>query len=162
MALMGDQSDVAQKQPAYVRFQNNTCYSIEVNWIDFQNKEMTYSILDPNKFIDVNTFSTHSWIFRDCISKSHMVVAGREVFTATPWAEEHRRLAFKHPINVPLRTRVLIEMPAMDLRLLCLLKLAGILKNKDDITMLEIPKTLQKELIAMLSNKEASKIQLTN
>jgi len=91
-----------------------------------------------------------------------MVVAGREIFIATPWAEEHRRLEFKHPINVPLRTRVLIEMPAMDLRQLCLLKLAIILKNKDDIITLEIPTTLQKELIEMISNKETSKIQLTN
>jgi len=91
-----------------------------------------------------------------------MVVAGREVFIATPWTEEHRRLEFKHPINVPLRTRVLIEMPVMDLRQLCLLKLASLLKNKDDIIMLEIPTTLQKELMEMVSNKEASKIQLTN
>jgi len=91
-----------------------------------------------------------------------MVVAGREIFIATPWVEEHRRLEFKHPINVPLRTRVLIEMPAMDLRQLCLLKLASILKNKDDIITLEIPTTLQKELIEMISNKETSKIQLTN
>lgn len=84
-----------------------------------------------------------------------MVVAGREVFIATPWVEEHRRLEFKHPINVPLRTKVLIQMPAMDLRQLCLLKLACVLKTKDDITMLEIPMTLKKELIEMISNKEA-------
>ncbi|XP_060874498.1 protein Vhl isoform X3 [Metopolophium dirhodum] len=162
MALMGDQFDITQRKPAYVRFQNNTCYSIEVNWMNFHNKEQTYCILDPNKFVDVNTFSTHSWTFRECISKSRMVVAGREIFIATPWADEHRRLEFKHPINVPLRTRVLIEMPAMDLRQLCLLKLANILKNKDDIITLEIPTTLQKELIEMISNKETSKIQLTN
>jgi len=91
-----------------------------------------------------------------------MVVAGRDVFIATPWIEEHRRLEFKHPINIPLRTRVLIEMPAMDLRQLCLLKLASILNNKDDINMLEIPTTLKQELIEMISNKEVSKIQLTN
>jgi len=86
-----------------------------------------------------------------------MVVGGKEVFSATPWAEEHRRLTFKHPIDVPLRTLVLVEMPAMDLRTLCLLKLACILKTKKDIEMLEIPKTLQKELVEMISNKEATK-----
>jgi len=64
MALMGDQFDIAQRKPAYVHFQNNTCYSVEVNWMNFQNKEQTYCILDPNKFVDVNTFSTHSWTFR--------------------------------------------------------------------------------------------------
>lgn len=64
MALIGDQIAGTQRKPAYVRFQNNTCYSIEVNWINFHNNEQTYCILDPNKFVDVNTFSTHSWIFR--------------------------------------------------------------------------------------------------
>jgi len=89
-----------------------------------------------------------------------MVVAGREVFIATPWTEEHRRLEFKHPMNVPLRTRVLIEMPALELRQLCLLKLAIILKNKDDIIALEIPTTLQKELIEIMSNKDTNRTEL--
>jgi len=90
-----------------------------------------------------------------------MVVAGKEVFIAKPWVEEHRRLKFKHPINIPLRTMVLIEMPAMDLRQLCLLKIAKILKSKDDVMSLEIPIILKKELIQMISNKELHKIQLT-
>lgn len=91
-----------------------------------------------------------------------MVVAGKNVFMARPWIEEHRRLEFKHPINVPLRTMVLIDTPVLELRQLCLLKLVNILQTKDDIIMLEIPVTLQKELIQMILNKEASKIQLTN
>lgn len=91
-----------------------------------------------------------------------MVVAGKKIFMARPWVEEHRRLEFKHPINVPLRTMVLINTPALELQQLCLLKLANILKTKDDIILLEIPVTLQKELIQMILNKEASKIQLTN
>lgn len=64
MALFGDQIGVAQRKPAYIRFQNNTCYSVEVNWINYENKEQTYCILNPSKYVDVNTFSTHSWIFR--------------------------------------------------------------------------------------------------
>jgi len=85
-----------------------------------------------------------------------MIVAGKEVFIAKPWVEEHKRLKFKHPINVPLRTVVLIEMPALDLRQLCLLKLAKILKSKDYVTSLELPVILQKELIQMILNKEAN------
>lgn len=61
MALMNDNY---KSTDAYVRIENNTCYKIEVNWIKFENKEITYCILDPNKFVDVNTFSTHKWIFR--------------------------------------------------------------------------------------------------
>lgn len=89
-----------------------------------------------------------------------MVVAGNKVFTARSWIEEYKRLDFKHPVNVPLRTIVLIEMPVLELRQQCLLTLANILKTKDDIIMLEIPATLQKELIQMMKNKE--KIKLIN
>lgn len=64
MALMGEQIAGTQRQPAYVRFQNNTCYRIEINWINYQKKEQTYCILDPKKFVDANTFSTHKWVFR--------------------------------------------------------------------------------------------------
>ncbi|CAH1736466.1 protein Vhl [Aphis gossypii] len=156
MALMGEQIAGTQRQPAYVRFQNNTCYRIEINWINYQKKEQTYCILDPKKFVDANTFSTHKWVFREYASKCQMVVAGREVFVATPWVEEHKRLEFKHPINVPLRTRVIIEMTVLDLRQLCLLKLSYLLKTKEDIMTLEIPKTLQNELIEMISNIETS------
>jgi len=91
-----------------------------------------------------------------------MVVAGKEIFMARSWIEEHKRLEFIHPFNVPLRTIILIEMPALDLQQLCLLKLANLLKTKDDIILLEIPKIFKKELIQMISNKETCKIKLYN
>lgn len=91
-----------------------------------------------------------------------MVVSGEEKFMARPWVEEHTRLKFQHPINIPLRTMVLIEMPVLDLQLLCLLNLAYKLKTKDDITMLNLPMVIKKELTQMILNKEASKIQVNN
>lgn len=48
---------------AYVRFQNNTNYNIEVIWIKGKVEEK-YSVLPPKSFLDVNTYSIHSWIFR--------------------------------------------------------------------------------------------------
>lgn len=83
-----------------------------------------------------------------------MVVAGKEIFMARPWIEEHKRLKFNHPVNVPLRTKVMIEMPVMDLRQLCLLKLTNMLKTKNNLIELELPKILLKELAQMISNKD--------
>lgn len=60
---MGDQV-VTQRQPAYIRFKNNTSHDVEVIWINFNNIEKIYCILPPNKFVDVNTYSTHPWVFR--------------------------------------------------------------------------------------------------
>lgn len=53
-----------RSQQAFIRFKNYTCYSIEIIWINFNNEENMYDILAPNKFLDVNTYSSHSWIFR--------------------------------------------------------------------------------------------------
>ncbi|XP_050533479.1 von Hippel-Lindau tumor suppressor homolog [Daktulosphaira vitifoliae] len=158
---MADQPD-NNRQPAYVRFKNGTCYDIEVIWINFHKKEKSYCILPSEKFLDVNTYATHPWIFRECISKSRMVVNGKEVFMARPWLEEHKRLKFSHPINVPLRTMVLIEMPVIELRQLCLLNLAKILTHEDEVKTLEIPIILQRELVQMICNKEECKMKLTN
>ncbi|XP_050428780.1 protein Vhl [Adelges cooleyi] len=162
MALMDDQLRY-NRQPAYIRFKNDTHYDVEVVWINFHKKEKPYCILPPGQFLDVNTYATHPWIFRECISKSRMVANGQEVFMAIPWVEEHRRLAFDHPISIPLRTMVIIKMPgAMELRLLCLLKLVNIIKAKEDIRTLELPVILTKELIQMIVNKEEYKSRLTN
>lgn len=85
-----------------------------------------------------------------------MMVCGKEIFIGRAWIEEHKRLEFQHPINVPLRTMVLIEMPAMELRQLCLMKIATILKTTDDVATLELPTVLKNELSKMVLNKESS------
>lgn len=52
------------RQPAFVRFQNKTRYDVEIIWINSDNVEETYTFLAPDNFLDVNTYSTHPWIFR--------------------------------------------------------------------------------------------------
>lgn len=51
-------------KPAFVRFQNNTCYSVEILWIHINKTEKSYGVLPPKAFLDVNTYTTHPWIFR--------------------------------------------------------------------------------------------------
>lgn len=61
---MGDQFPTTRKLPAYIRFKNNTSFSVEIIWINHDNKEKPFGVLAPNKFLDVNTYSTHPWIFK--------------------------------------------------------------------------------------------------
>jgi hypothetical protein len=82
-----------------------------------------------------------------------MSVAGKEIFKASPWLKEYQRLSFSHPITSPLRTTVPIDAPVLDLRQLCLLKVVDMLKSKNDVNELELPRTLQKELAQMISNR---------
>lgn len=83
-----------------------------------------------------------------------MIVAGKEIFKASPWFEEHKRLSFSHPITSPLRTTVPVDAPVLDLRQICLLKVVDMLKSKNDIVELELPRILQKELTQMISNRD--------
>lgn len=169
MALMDDQLHVNRIQPAYIRFKNTTKFHVEINWIDKIEKQ--FGVLPPNQFLDVNTYSSHPWvfrlvntygsylnfylfyIFRERLSKAKMLVCGEKTFLAKAWVDEHKRLGFEHPINIPLRTLVSIEMPVLDLRLLSLICIADRLKNEEDVTLLEIPKSLENELSEMVSNK---------
>lgn len=65
MALIADRwGRDASRQPAFVRFKNKTCYNVEIIWINTNNVEETYTFLAPDHFLDVNTYSTHPWIFR--------------------------------------------------------------------------------------------------
>lgn len=61
---MGDQFPTSQVQSAFIRFKNNTCFCVEIMWINSDNKEKPFGILAPNKFLDINTFAKHPWIFR--------------------------------------------------------------------------------------------------
>lgn len=67
---MGDRMNLGQA--AFVRFINNTRYSVEIIWInvctkdklEVRNEEKPYGILAPDSYLDVNTYSSHPWIFR--------------------------------------------------------------------------------------------------
>lgn len=71
---MGDQFPITKKQPAYIRFKNNTCFCVEVIWINYDNKEKPFGILAPNTFLDVNTYSTHPWIFKLVLTKTWLFI----------------------------------------------------------------------------------------
>lgn len=60
---MADPS-VTKRQSAYIRIKNGTCFDVEIIWINFNNKEKSYGVLAPNNYVDVNTYSTHPWMFR--------------------------------------------------------------------------------------------------
>lgn len=75
---MGDRMNL--RQAAFVRFINNTRYSVEIIWInvctkdkikvhskdepEVHDEEKPYGILAPDSYLDVNTYSSHPWIFR--------------------------------------------------------------------------------------------------
>ncbi|KAH9389080.1 hypothetical protein TYRP_008434 [Tyrophagus putrescentiae] len=47
----------------YIR--NNSRRHVNVRWLNYEGEEQQYFELEPNGLKQVNTFTTHPWIFRD-------------------------------------------------------------------------------------------------
>jgi von Hippel-Lindau disease tumor supressor len=38
---------------------------VNILWLNYEGERVRYKTLQPNQFVDVNTFVGHPWIFRD-------------------------------------------------------------------------------------------------
>lgn len=57
-----------------VRFYNGTSRNVDVIWINYEGQGVKYRTLEPRKFLDVKTYVSHPWIFRDSSNYNKMVV----------------------------------------------------------------------------------------
>lgn len=48
-----------------VRFINKTMRNVVLYWIDYQGRAISYGVLPPGGYLDIDTFVTHPWIFVD-------------------------------------------------------------------------------------------------
>ncbi|XP_076308522.1 von Hippel-Lindau protein [Tachypleus tridentatus] len=92
---------------SYVRFWNRTQRKVDVIWMNYEGNRVKYKTLHPHKFVDVNTFVTHPWIFWDSNTHDQMVVHGQKVFQPKPWDQDI-------PPNLPrqpFRRNIFITLP---------------------------------------------------
>jgi hypothetical protein len=52
-------------QPAKLTFHNNTGLDVTLHWVDFEDREVLRSTLQPGKSTTLDTYVTHTWIVRE-------------------------------------------------------------------------------------------------
>ncbi|XP_014667296.1 PREDICTED: von Hippel-Lindau disease tumor suppressor-like [Priapulus caudatus] len=99
------------------------------------NAEYHKYLLLPGQFLDVNTFTTHPWIFRDADSGDKLIVSLKEVY--------HPEAAKRYP---PQRNVVSVTIPVFTLKERCLQIVRSHIST-EDTKFLELPKSLVEDIL---------------
>lgn len=126
-----------------IRLNNRSYCKAEVYWIDYEGKLKFYKSLEHGQFLDLNTFTTHPWIFKDTLFGERLMARNKTVLRGSKvrmlW---NSRLQVK----IPWRDQVDIVMPMRSLRSLSMMKIVQQLNEERFVSDLGLPPTLSEEL----------------
>lgn len=108
-------------------FINNTQRMVGVFWMDYNGYQVHYRTLRPGMGIEVDTYLTHPWIFRDMTTGERMHAFHNDVY----FPELHR--VETNPPDaqrISCRREVNIHFPLNSLRTRCLWTLASFFSEK--------------------------------
>jgi von Hippel-Lindau disease tumor supressor len=128
----------------HLRFINATSQSVDIFWINYEGQALYYKTLKKSEYVDLNTYCTHPWVFKDSVFGERYVVQNKTVFVCNINARlpENRRLCFR------------IRQPLRNLMGNSLLQIAHSLRSAEAIEKLEIPELLKVELRKLMDRKK--------
>lgn len=139
---------LSSEKRSYVRFYNRTNRNVEIYWLDFKGQRVKYSTLKPLHSVNINTFVTHPWIFRDeefsdtllAATPSKRLLDRQEVFLPPDDAFDRRR-------------PIVILSPLLNLKEIVFQLLRKHKINENVLADLEVPTVIKEEYKKFLSKK---------
>ncbi|TRY57526.1 hypothetical protein DNTS_023479 [Danionella cerebrum] len=123
--------------PTYMSFVNKSGRTAEAWWLNFSGSPVSYGDIQPGQAMQMNTFQTHPWMFRASDGAKLLVNLG-EVYFPTPAQFEDSGYPRFQPVYVTAPVYTLQE---------CCFRLIRSCVRKQDISKLEIPAALRKDLM---------------
>lgn len=121
-------------EPARLLIKNLTQRPVDILWINYEAKLIRYRLLRSGDEVQINTFKTHPWIFRDYLTGLLMHTNHKEVL----WPEASTE---KRPMQ-----RVNIHFPLQSLKTIALWATVLRVRNHNEIARMEIPQTVRTDL----------------
>ncbi|XP_016999234.1 protein Vhl [Drosophila takahashii] len=142
------------KVEVYVLFANTTYRTLDLYWVSEQDREFLYLTLKPFEEVRVNTYSSHSWLFRDYYTGERMHVRSQRIFQPIRVRVPKNQTTPDELVDV--RSEVLIHFPMRSLRENCLWLVARWLIRTSNtprriIYGYHIPSTLKQQLLSLLT-----------
>lgn len=113
---------------------NRTRRPVDILWINYAAKLVRYRTLKSGEEIQMDTFKTHPWIFRDYYTGLLMHVNHKEVLWPEPSTE-------KRPIQ-----HVQIHFPLQSLKTIAMWAIVIQVRNINEISRMEMPHTLRMDV----------------
>lgn len=134
---------------AFISFSNCTNRNINIYWMNYNAVPIHYTKLRPLDSTIVNTYQTHPWIFCDEITGERLQVNSNNVFWPQPWYLRNIDLN-----SMTIKREVIeIHFPLRTLKMNALWKVFSSIKSESDIKSLELPHSLENDLLACFLEK---------
>lgn len=137
-------------EPAKLLIKNRTERPVDILWINYAAKLIRYRTLRPAEEIQMDTFKTHPWIFRDYLTGLLMHVNNKEVL----WPEASTE---KRPMQ-----QVHIHFPLQSLKTIALWATVVKVRNINEISKMEMPQTLHIDLETLFRQFYNHHVMLAN
>lgn len=146
---------LVSNEMSYVRFHNSTQRTVNVIWINFSGEPVKYSTLQPNQYVDINTYVNHLWIIQDERTGDRLLANQQYVFYPESWEKLQSRILRGRYIDRMARLIVNIQIPLYTLRDCAMLVVRNCISSSDDVKQLELPNTISSELYNMVVRKQS-------
>lgn len=139
---------------SFVRFHNSTQRTVNVIWINFSGHPIKYNTLQPNQYVDINTYVNHLWIIQDERTGDRLLANQQYVFYPESWEKLQSRILRGRYIDRMARLIVNIQIPLYTLRDCAMMVVRDCITSWDDVKQLELPNTISEELCNMVAKKQ--------